>query len=161
MFCHFQYGFELMSILFIPCFGYADWMDFYGFVDSACSHTLNLASAAWVLYSPTQDLVSSRAVCISLATKNIVKYQAAIGLLTKAAYQDIHDSVVFMDSQLVFCHLNHVYTIRNPTLLCLFQRVRLLEWSFNFITYRHIPRFENMIVDSLENFILDWHISHS
>ena len=59
VFCHFQYGFELMSILFIPCFNYADWMDFYGFVDGACHHTLKLASVAWVLYSLARDLVSS------------------------------------------------------------------------------------------------------
>ena len=74
-----------MSILFIPCFGYADQMDFYGFVDGACHHTLNLASTAWVLYSPAHELVSSGAVCIGLATNNITKYQAMIGLLTEDA----------------------------------------------------------------------------
>ena len=152
---------SLMSILFIPCFGYAYWMDFYGFSNGACRHTLNLASAAWVLYFPAQDLFSSGAVCISLVTNNIDEYQAVIGLLTEAASQDIHDLVVFMDSQLVVCHLNHVYTFRNPIVIHLFRRVRLLERSFDFITYRHIPRYDNMIVDSLENFILDWDISHS
>ena len=58
VFSHFQYGFELISILFIPCFGHAYWMDFYGFTDGACHHTLNLVSTAWVLYSPAQYLVS-------------------------------------------------------------------------------------------------------
>ena len=33
VFCYFQYGFELMSILFILCFGYAHWMDFYVFAN--------------------------------------------------------------------------------------------------------------------------------
>ena len=100
-------------------------------------------------------------VCIGPATNNIIEYQLVIGLLIEAASQGIHDSVVFMDSQLVVCHLNHIYTIRNPTLLCLFQRVPLLERSFEFITYRHIPRSDNVIANSLENFILDWHITHS
>ena len=94
----FQYGFEFLSVLFIPCFGYVDQMNFYGFVDGACHHTLNLASAAWVLYSPSHDLVSLRAVCNGPATNNIVKYQEVIGLLTEAASRDIHDLVVFMDS---------------------------------------------------------------
>ena len=49
-------------------------------------------------YSPTHDLVSSGAVCISPTTNNITEYEAVIGLLTKAASQDIHDLVVFMDS---------------------------------------------------------------
>ena len=60
-------------------------MDFYGFTDGAFRHTLNLASAAWVLYSPAEDLVSSGVVCIGLATNNIAEYEAVIGLLTEAA----------------------------------------------------------------------------
>ena len=84
-----------MSILFIPCFGYVDWMDFYGFTDGAFRHTLNLDSATWVLYSPAQDLVSSRVVCIGLSTNNIAEYQEVIGLLTEAVFRYIHDLVVF------------------------------------------------------------------
>ena len=95
-------------------------MAFYGFADGACHHTLNLSSAAWVLYSPAYDLVSSRAVCIGPATNNIAEYQAVIGLLIEAPSQDVCNFTVLMDSQLVVCHLNHVYTIRNPVLLRLF-----------------------------------------
>ena len=95
-------------------------MALYDFADGACCHTLNLTLAAWVLYSPAEYLVSSGAVCIGLATNNIVEYELVIGLLTEAVSQDVHDLVVLMDSQLVVCHLNHVYTIRNPMLLCLF-----------------------------------------
>ena len=50
---------SLVSKLFIPCFRYADRMAFYGFTDGACRHTLNLALASWVLYSPAHELVSS------------------------------------------------------------------------------------------------------
>ena len=136
-------------------------MAFYGFVDGACRHTSNLASAAWVLYSPAYDLVSSGVVCIGPATNNIVEYLEVIGFLTEASYQDVRNLVVLIDSQLVVCHLNHVYTIRNLVLLHLFQRVRLLEISFETITYKHIPREHNAVSDSLANYILDWHISHS
>ena len=87
---------SLMSRLFIPCFGYADHMDFYGFDDGACC--LHLASASWVLYSPTHDLVSLGVVCIIPTTNNIVEYEVVIGLLIEAASQDIHDLVVLMDS---------------------------------------------------------------
>ena len=136
-------------------------MDFHGFVDGAFHHTLNLASAAWVLYSPAYDLVSSGVVCIGPATNNIAKYQAVIGLITEAASQDVRNLVVLMDSQLVVCHLNHVYTIRNLMLLRLFPRVHLLERSFEAITYRNIPREGNVVVNSLASYILDWHIAHS
>ena len=100
-------------------------------------------------------------VCIGPTTNNILEYEAVIDLLTEAVSQDVHDLVVLMDSQLVVCHLNHIYTIRNPVILCLFRRVRLLERSFETITYRHIPREHNVFADSLANYILYWHISHS
>ena len=134
-------------------------MAFYGFTDGAFHHTLNLASAAWVIYSPAEDLVISRAVCLVPTTNNIIEYEVVISLLTEAASQDVRDLVVLMDSQLVVCHLNHVYTIRNPMLFRLFWRVCLLERSFGTITYRHIPREHNVVADSLANYFLDWHIA--
>ena len=136
-------------------------MAFYGFANGACHHTLNLSLAAWVLYSPAEYLVSSGTVCLGPTTNNIIEYEAVIGILTEASSQYVHDLVVLMESQLVVCHLNHVYPIRNPVLLCIFWRVRLLERSFGTITYRHIPKEHNVVTDSLANYILDWNISHS
>ena len=136
-------------------------MAFYGFADGACCHTLNLTSISWVLYSRAKYWVSSRAVCIGPANNNIAEYRAVIGILTEVVSQDVHNLVVLMGSQLVVCHPNHVYTIRNPVLLYLFWRVRLLERSFETITYRHIPREHNVFADSLANYILDLHITHS
>ena len=95
-------------------------MDFCSFADGDYHHTLNLASISWVLYSLAYDLVSSRAVCIGPATNNIIEYRAVIGLRTESSSQDVRNLVVLMDSQLVVCHLNHVYTIRIPVLLRLF-----------------------------------------
>ena len=73
-------------------------MAFYSFADGTFHHTFNLASATWVLYSPAEDLVSSGAVCIGLATNNIAEYEAVISLLSEVASQDVHDLVVLMDS---------------------------------------------------------------
>ena len=95
-------------------------MAFYGFADGAFHHTLNIASTTWVLYSQAYYLVSLGAVCIGLATNNIVEYRAVIGLLTEATSQDVCKLVFLMDSQLMVCHLNHVYSIRNHVLLHLF-----------------------------------------
>ena len=95
-------------------------MAFNGFADGAFNHTLNLTLTSWVLYSPAKYLISLGAVCLGPTTNNIVEYEGVIDLLTKAASQDVRDLVVLMDSQLVVCHLNHVYTIRNPILLRLF-----------------------------------------
>ena len=90
---------------------------FYGFIDGACCHTLNLTSPSWVLYYQSHDLVISGAACIGLSTNNIVEYHIVISLLTEVASRDINNLVVFMDSQLVVSHLNHVYAIQNLVLL--------------------------------------------
>ena len=159
-FQYFQYAFEF-SVCICLYHVLVMQMAFYGFADSAFHHTLNLASAAWVLYSLAEDLVSSGVVCIGLATNNITEYEAVIGILIEATSQDVHNLVVLMDLQLMVFHLNNIYTIRNLVLLHLFRRVCLLERSFETITYRHIPREHNVVADSLANYILDWHISHS
>ena len=73
-------------------------MAFYGFTNGDFHHTLYLALAAWVLYSPAKDLVSLGAVCIGPATNNITEYEAVINLLTEVASQDVCDLVVLLDS---------------------------------------------------------------
>ena len=42
--------------------------------------------------------------------------------------------------------------MRNPQILCIYLRVRLLERNFDFITYQHIPRNLNTLTDALANF---------
>ena len=67
---------------------------FIGFADGANHYTLNLASIAWVLYSPTGDLVSSGGVCLGPSTNNIIEYHAVIGLLTEALGNDGREIMV-------------------------------------------------------------------
>ena len=134
---------------------------FTGFADGAKRYTLNLASVAWVLYSPTNDLVSSGGIFLGPSTNNIEEYQAMIGLLMKALSSDVSNIRVYLDSKIVVQQLSWVYTIRNPLLLHIFRRVRLLERSFEQVTYEHIPRHLNDVADSLANYVLDWYISHN
>ena len=115
-------------------------MAYYGFADGASRHTRNLASSAWVVYSPAGELSISGARCLGSATNNVAEYQAAIGLMTEALSSGITHLIVHLDSQLVVSQLNGIYSIRDPSLLRLFRRVRLLERSFAYIEYRYIPR---------------------
>jgi ribonuclease HI len=52
---------------------------YFGFVDGASQRTQNLASAAWVVYSPTDELVSLGGVFLGPVTNNIVEYHTVIG----------------------------------------------------------------------------------
>ena len=116
-----------------------DVMSHFGFVDGASRHTRNLASAAWVLHYPSCQLLVSRGVCIGLASNNIAEYTAVVHLLSEAISLGVDSLVVFLDSQLVVSQLNNTYWVRDPFLLRFFLRVHLLQRSFQFLTFIHIP----------------------
>ena len=132
---------------------------FVGFADGASHHTCNLASAAWVIYSPSGQLVASRDACLGPATNNVAEYRAVIELLWDALSCGITQLEVRLDSQLVVSQLNRSYRVRNLILLRQFLQVRLLERNFDFITFNHIPRNQNSLPDAYANYILDWHLT--
>ena len=131
-----------------------------GFTDGASRHTQNSASTAWVIYTPTSQVLSSRSVCLGHSSNNVAEYSAIIELLCDAISHGVLSLEVRLDSQLVVSYLNGLYHIRDPTLLRRFLRVRLLEWKFDNITYIHVPRIYNQVADSYANYALDWNLFH-
>ena len=77
----------------------SEW--FVGFVDGASHHTCNLASATWVIYSPSGQLVASGGTYLGLATNNVAEYKAFIELLWDSLSHGITQLEVQLDSQLV------------------------------------------------------------
>jgi ribonuclease HI len=69
-----------------------------GFEDGASRHTLNLAAAAWVIYEPSSQLLSSGSTCLGPSTNNIVEYSVIIELLLDAISHRIQHMVVHLDS---------------------------------------------------------------
>jgi len=138
-----------------------DDLIYFGFTDSASQHTQNLTSVAWVIYYPTSQLMVSRGVCISPASNNMAKYTAVINLLSEAISYGIDSLVVYLDSQLIVSQLNNIYRVRDPCLYHQYLRVKLLQRSFTYINYFHIPRSHNWLAYSIANQALDWHIIHS
>ena len=65
-----------------------------GFADGASRSTQNLASATWVIYPPTNELINLQGVCLSRATNNIVEYSIIIELLTDAISLGIQQIIV-------------------------------------------------------------------
>ena len=132
---------------------------FVGFADGASRHTQNIASTAWVIYQ-SDELVISGDICLGPTTNNIVEYHAVIGILTQASSLGISRMIVNLESQLMVCQLNRIYTICNPILLCLHLWVHHLERIFDYIEYRHIPRELNNVSDLLANYIMDRYLAH-
>ena len=100
---------------------------YIGFVDGASHHTQNSASVAWVIYTPTGQVLSSRGICLWPSSNNVVEYSVIVELLCDAISHGVHSLEVRLDSQLVVSQLNGLYRIRDLTLLRRFLCVRLLE----------------------------------
>ena len=94
---------------------YFEW--YIVFADGASRHTCNLASAAWVIYSPSGQLVAADGACLGPTSNNVAEYRAVIELLWDSLSRGIIQLEVHLDSQLVVSQLNRAYQVRNPTLL--------------------------------------------
>ena len=57
---------------------------YISFTYGASRCTQNLSSAAWVIYSPSDELVSIHGICLSQTTNNIAEYSVVIELLADA-----------------------------------------------------------------------------
>ena len=132
---------------------------YIGFADGASRHTCNLALAAWVIYSPSGQLVAAGGACLGPAN-NVAEYRDVIELLWDALSRGVTQLEVRLDSQLVVSQLNRAYQVRNPILLRQFMQIRLLERNFEVIIFNHIPRNQNQLTDAYANYILDWHLTH-
>ena len=130
------------------------------FSNRACCSTHNISFAAWVIYSPTDELVSIHGMCLGQKTNNIAEYSAVIELLSDAITFGIRRLIIRLDSKLIVLHLKRVYAIRNPALLRLFLKVRLLERQFDYIEYQHISRNLNTLANALANRFLNRHLQH-
>ena len=131
---------------------------YIGFADGACRSKRNISSAAWVIYSPYDELVFMHGVSLGQTTNNIAEYSVVIELLSESIYFGIRSLIVRLDSELVVLQLNRVYAIRNPVLLRLFLRVRLLECEFDYIEYQHIPRHLNTLADAVASSMINQHL---
>ena len=133
---------------------------YIGFVDGACRSTRNISSVGWAIYSPTDDLVSMHGVCLGQTTNNIREYSAVIELLSDAISFGILSLIIRLDLELIVLHLNNVYAIRNPMLLRLFLKVRLLERKFDYIEYQYISKNLNTLADALDNRFFNRNLQH-
>ena len=88
-----------------------------GFADGASCHTLNLASAAWVIYEPSGRLLSSGSTYLGPSSNNTIEYSAIVELLLDAISYEIQLFLVHLDSQLVVLQLNGQYWACNPSIL--------------------------------------------
>lgn len=163
--CFFFLSVFFVSEAFSPYIVWFTWQmssipQFYiGYADGANRSSRHAASAAWVIFNPSNEFIDAGGIFLGRATNNLVEYEAVIALMTNASALGIRSLVIRLDSELVISQLTSRYNVRHPVLYRKFLRVCFLEHSFDVISYEHIPRTLNSLVDSLANDILDWHLA--
>ena len=73
-------------------------LPYIGFANGTSHSTQNLASVAWAIYAPTDELISPHGVFLGHATNNIAEYSAVIELLTAVVSLGISHLYVRLDS---------------------------------------------------------------
>ena len=71
---------------------------YIGFADGANHHSQHSASAAWVIYTPTGQVLSSRGVCLWTSSNNVAEYSVIIELLCDAISHGVDSLEVHLDS---------------------------------------------------------------
>ena len=128
---------------------------YMGFSDGASRWSLNLASAAWVIYYSLHDLIHIDKICMGSATNNQAEYDGVNGLLVATLQLGIHHLDVFLDSQLLVSQLNNYYRVRDPFLFRKFLHTKQMVRTFESITFTHVPRNLNSVADQMANDILN------
>ena len=74
---------------------------FVGYADEASQQTQGLASAAWVIFTPQGQLLSSGGIFLGITTNNVSEYSAFIELLHDSLSLGVSHLWVYLDAQLV------------------------------------------------------------
>ena len=133
---------------------------YIGFADGASRWSPNLSLAAWVIYSLLHELIHIDLICMGIVTNNQDEYGGVNDILAAALQLGIFHLNVFLYSQLLVSQLNNYYRVRDPYLFIKFLHTKQMVRAFESITFTHIPRKFNSVVDQMANDFLEWHIHH-
>jgi len=126
------------------------------YTDGGSSGNPGPVAIGYVIFFDTKKIFSFGKK-IGTGTNNFAEYSALIAALEKItdlikqsvglAFSKI---IVCSDSSLVVNQVNGLYKIKNPKIKDYVQKVKKLEQNISIpIYYKHIPREENQLADSL------------
>ena len=102
-----------------------------------------------VLISPEGNHYPFTAKLSFDCTNNVAKYEACVLGLQAAIEKKIKSLKVYDDSALVICQLNGEWETRDSKLVPYQEFIKKLIEQFEDITFKHLPREENYLVDAL------------
>ncbi len=115
------------------------------------------AAVAFMIYSQTGKLLRTGSRFIGTHTNNQAEYEAIISALTALSEYSPESAICYLDSELVCRQITGIYSVKNPELRLLWEKVQELKKSFIKINFENVPRTEEHIkkVDKLVNSVLD------
>lgn len=115
------------------------------------------SGAGAYLTNPDGSVVGAHKKYLGHGTNNVAEYQAVILGLEAAAKAGATEVELRADSELVVRQLSGIYKIKDPTLGDLARIAKAKEKRFARVTYRHVPREQNVVADRLSNEAIDEH----
>ncbi len=116
-----------------------------------------LAAIAFVAQNESGVTLKADACYIGVRTNNQAEYEALLLALKFAAISGAQEVVCHLDSELVAKQLNGEYTVKNPQLQALYDKVREMTRCFKKVSFMNVRRSHPLIsrADALVNRVLD------
>jgi ribonuclease HI len=129
------------------------------FTDGGARGNPGPAASAFVLLI-NGDVIKKESRFLGIATNNIAEYQGVLLALRWLKSNNIKPEVdkinFYLDSELVVRQLNGVYKVRDEKLLTFYSEILLIIKRIGRdVVFKHVPRSQNKIADSLVNIELD------
>lgn len=125
--------------------------------DGASKGNPGLAGAGAVIYKDECELWSGYTFVGENETNNVAEYSGLILGLTRAIQLNIKSLIVEGDSQLVINQMKGDYKVNSSNLRKLYETAKILEKSFDKISYNHIYREKNKKADQLSNLAISFY----
>lgn len=116
------------------------------------------AACGVVLQDKTGSVLKKTGIFLGTKTNNQAEYQGLIHGLEEARKLGAKKVICFLDSNLIVNQMQGNFKVKNKGLLPLFAKALKATNSFEFISYKHIPREKNSQADKLVNVVLDKYV---
>jgi ribonuclease HI len=125
------------------------------FTDGGARGNPGPAAIGVVIKNHKGDVIQKTGKYIGESTNNDAEYRALLDGVTSLKEIGATKVKCFLDSELVVKQMNGLYKVKNQNIKTLWGKIKIIEKSFEEITYHHVKREKNMEADSIVNEVLD------
>jgi ribonuclease HI len=125
------------------------------YTDGASRGNPGPASFGAVVYGDDGAVRERLSEAIGVATNNVAEYRGLLAGLEFALTLGARRVEVRIDSELLVRQATGAYRVKSPGLVPLHQRLTDLRSQFDEVIFRHVPRAQNKVADTLANQALD------